>query len=329
MRVVLLIFLALVSLTVLACTGGETELTSAPAASEPTYDVAATVEAGIAATREAEASIEATVTARLEATRAAEPTPAPTPTPQPTPTATPTPRPAPTATPTPVPTPTAIPTTTERRLTDNWYRNADWEHSLTEAMKEIDPNTAYEIRVATLDASPESADQDVAFSLGCIGPTQVAYLSPYSGEMLEYVDTYVFGIWDDVDNAYLNRSQGEIRRVMREICGGTGLARYGVGEGLVVSVRQIDRFLEQWQMDARDLHRRLILTPAPRERERWHAIWLLAQGWTASGTAQALGRDPHTIGRWAAAFGEGGPAALIFEQSGGSPPPSARRSRRS
>ena len=31
--------------------------------------------------------------------------------------------------------------------------------------------------------------------------------------------------------------------------------------------------------------------------------------------------------RWAAAFGEGGPAALIFEQSGGSPPLSARRNR--
>ena len=87
----------------------------------------------------------------------------------------------------------------------------------------------------------------------------------------------------------------------------------------MVSVRQIDRFLEQWQMDARDLHRRLILAPTPRERERWHAIWLLAQGWTVSGATQALGRDPHTIGRWAAAFGEGGPAALIFEQFGSSP----------
>ena len=72
-------------------------------------------------------------------------------------------------------------------------------------------------------------------------------------------------------------------------------------------------------MDARDLLRRLIMAPMPRERERWHAVWLLAQGWTASGTAQAQGRDPHTIGRWAAAFGEGGPAALMFEQSGGSP----------
>ena len=44
---------------------------------------------------------------------------------------------------------------------------------------------------------------------------------------------------------------------------------------------------------------------------------------------EALERDPHTIGRWASAFGEGGPAALIFEQTGGSPPPLTRRSRRS
>ena len=34
---------------------------------------------------------------------------------------------------------------------------------------------------------------------------------------------------------------------------------------------------------------------------------VLAQGWTASGAAQALGRDLRTIGRWA--------AALIFEQT--------------
>ena len=55
---------------------------------------------------------------------------------------------------------------------------------------------------------------------------------------------------------------------------------------------------------------------------------LLAQWWTASATAEGLERDPHTIGRWVAAFGDGGPAALIFEQSGGSPPPLARRNRR-
>ena len=86
-----------------------------------------------------------------------------------------------------------------------------------------------------------------------------------------------------------------------------------------MGVKEIDRFLEQWEMDVPGVHRRLILGPTPRERERWHAIWLLAQGWSAWDTARALRRDPHTIGRWLAAFGQGGPAALIFEQSGGSP----------
>ena len=88
-----------------------------------------------------------------------------------------------------------------------------------------------------------------------------------------------------------------------------------------MSVREIDRSLEQWQMEVKDLRRRMILAPTPRERERWYAIWLLAQGWRASATAAALERDPHTMGRWAAAFGEGGPRALIFEQTGGSPRP--------
>ena len=99
-------------------------------------------------------------------------------------------------------------------------------------------------------------------------------------------------------------------------------------EGLVMSVRGIERLLEQWEMGVKDVHRRVILSPTPRERERWHAVWLLAQGWTASAVAEAVERDPHTIGRWAAAFGEGGPAALIFEQTGGSPPPSVRRNGR-
>ena len=67
---------------------------------------------------------------------------------------------------------------------------------------------------------------------------------------------------------------------------------------------------------------RTVVIILPRERERWYALWLLTQGWTAQATAEALERDPHTIGRWLAAFGEGGPTALIFEQSGGAPPPS-------
>ena len=87
-----------------------------------------------------------------------------------------------------------------------------------------------------------------------------------------------------------------------------------------MGMRGIRPDLEGWQLDLASVRSRMYLAPTPRERERWHALWLLCLGLTASGTAQALGRDAHTIGRWAAAFGEGGPAALIFEQTGGSPP---------
>ena len=47
-----------------------------------------------------------------------------------------------------------------------------------------------------------------------------------------------------------------------------------------MGAREIHRDLEQWEMDAKALRRRMILAPTPRERERWHAVWLLAQGWT-------------------------------------------------
>ena len=96
---------------------------------------------------------------------------------------------------------------------------------------------------------------------------------------------------------------------------------------MVMGVREIDRSLEQWQVGVKDLQRRTILASTPRERERWYAMLLLAQGWTAAATAEALEWDPHTIGRWASAFGEGGPRALIFEQTGGSPPPLTKRNR--
>ena len=36
--------------------------------------------------------------------------------------------------------------------------------------------------------------------------------------------------------------------------------------------------------------------------ERWHALWLLALGWTASAVAEALERDSHTIGMWVTAL---------------------------
>ena len=63
----------------------------------------------------------------------------------------------------------------------------------------------------------------------------------------------------------------------------------------MMGVREIDRSLEQWQMGVKDLRRRMILAPTPRERERWYAMLLLAQGSTAAATGEALERDPHSV----------------------------------
>jgi hypothetical protein len=82
--------------------------------------------------------------------------------------------------------------------------------------------------------------------------------------------------------------------------------------------------LERWCLDVRQVRDHLYRAPTPRERERWHALWLLARGWSAVRVAEALERDPHTIGEWVAAFDRSGPAGLTFEHTGGSPPPSTQ-----
>jgi len=85
--------------------------------------------------------------------------------------------------------------------------------------------------------------------------------------------------------------------------------------------------LTRWQLDTGQVRERMYRAPTPRERERWHAVWLLARGWSAAEVADALARDAHTIGDWLARFCQGGPAALAFAHRGGSPPPSTPPSR--
>ena len=85
--------------------------------------------------------------------------------------------------------------------------------------------------------------------------------------------------------------------------------------------------LKRWKLDSRAGRERMYRAPTARERERWHAVWLLAEGWSAAQVADALDRDPHTIGEWLATFGQVGPAGLSFEHTGGSPPPSAATSK--
>lgn len=89
----------------------------------------------------------------------------------------------------------------------------------------------------------------------------------------------------------------------------------------------IGTLLQKWQLDERAVRERMYRADTPRERERWHAFWLLARGWSEAQVAAALERDPHTIGAWVSGFGAAGPPSLSFEQTGGSPPPSTRPSR--
>ena len=85
-----------------------------------------------------------------------------------------------------------------------------------------------------------------------------------------------------------------------------GVGCPGVRKGLVMGAGEIEGFLERRQLDVNDVPRRMYLAPTPREREHRRALWLLARGWTSSGTGEALGRDPRTMGRWLSAFGNGG-----------------------
>jgi len=89
-------------------------------------------------------------------------------------------------------------------------------------------------------------------------------------------------------------------------------------------VNELQADLAHWELDGRTVRQRMYTAPTARERERWHALWLLDLGWTAARVAEALERDPHTVGVWLADFRRAGPASLLFEQSGGPPPPSIR-----
>ena len=84
--------------------------------------------------------------------------------------------------------------------------------------------------------------------------------------------------------------------------------------------------LARWGLDAGQVRERVYRAATPRERERWHALWLLAQGWSA-GSVAALARDAHTIGGGSPTSANTA-TALAFEQTGGPPPPSPRTPRR-
>jgi hypothetical protein len=87
-------------------------------------------------------------------------------------------------------------------------------------------------------------------------------------------------------------------------------------------VVEVVDMIKGWNLDLRAVRQRMYQAETSRERERWHAIWLLAQSWTQTEVARALERDKHTIGEWVDIFYREGPRGMAFEHTGGSPPSS-------
>ena len=41
-------------------------------------------------------------------------------------------------------------------------------------------------------------------------------------------------------------------------------------------MQEMGGLMEQWRIDEAEVRLRMYRAPTPRERERWHAVWLLA-----------------------------------------------------
>ena len=68
----------------------------------------------------------------------------------------------------------------------------------------IAPGVEYDVRMATLDAGPESTWADLTFTLGCAGGTPIGYLHPYTFVVPDGVGKYTVGIWDDTAGTFVD-----------------------------------------------------------------------------------------------------------------------------
>ena len=61
-------------------------------------------------------------------------------------------------------------------------------------------------------------------------------------------------------------------------------------------MNDIGTLLTRWELDERGLRERVYRSLTPREREPWHALWLLRRGWSDTRVGEALESDTPTIG---------------------------------
>ena len=72
-----------------------------------------------------------------------------------------------------------------------------------------------------------------------------------------------------------------------------------------------------WQEDEATLWQRYRHEPDPEVRTRWHALWLLRQGRSATEAAALVGVHRCSVQRWLAWYRQGGLAAVARHRQGG------------
>ena len=73
----------------------------------------------------------------------------------------------------------------------------------------------------------------------------------------------------------------------------------------------------EWQDDELTLWRRYRSEPDPELRTRWHALWLLRQGRSATAAAALVGVHRGSVQRWLGWYRQGGLAAVARHRQGG------------
>jgi Homeodomain-like domain len=80
---------------------------------------------------------------------------------------------------------------------------------------------------------------------------------------------------------------------------------------------QVDH--EHWGQSAADLRDLALSATHARSRERFLALHEIVQGHCATDVAERTGRRPQTVMDWLHRYNDHGPAALLYQRSGGRP----------
>ena len=76
----------------------------------------------------------------------------------------------------------------------------------------------------------------------------------------------------------------------------------------------------RWNQTVAELRHLALSAPHARSRERFLALFEIAEGGCATGVAERTGRHPQTVMGWVHAYNARGPEALTYRRTGGRPP---------